>query len=164
MAPLSWRSATAEHRTALSQFVCTDPPKHKYEPGRGRHHPAPYELLVQSHLRGLKLPVPDDEGLLLGFDSSGVATAAHFGFDDRHEQFMIWAVACAMRCRGEGLGKETLIMVLDVLRATKDRYGLDCGVFTHIDPRNAASRAAFASAGFEFLDVYEGFEGWVRDI
>jgi RimJ/RimL family protein N-acetyltransferase len=120
--------------------------------------------MVQSHLRGLKLPVPADEGLLLGFDSSGVATAAHFGFDDRHEQFMIWAVACSIRCQGEGHGKETIGAVLSVLKATKDRYSLDCGVFTHIDPRNLASRAVFASAGFEFLDVYEGYEGWVRDI
>jgi hypothetical protein len=161
---LTWRSATEQHRTALSQFVCTDPPKQSYDRHRGRHHPRPYELEVQSHLRGLKVPVAPGDALLLGFDEDGIAAAAHFGFDDTQTQFMIWAVACAHRCRGRRHGREAVEVALQALAATKRHYDLDCGVFTHVDPRNGASRAMVASAGFEYLDVYDGYEGWVRDI
>lgn len=119
---------------------------------------------MQSQIRGLKVPVPDDEALVLGFDGEGIASAIHFGFDDEHAQFVIWAVACALRTRGRGYGRQAIGVALSSLRATKLHYDLDCGVFTHIDPRNSASREAFRMAGFEYLDQYDGYEGWVRDI
>ena len=102
--------------------------------------------------------------LLLGMDSAGIASAIHFGFDDTQSQFIIWAVACAQRCRKRGYGREAVDVALTTLRATKEHYGMDCGVFTSIDPRNEASRSLMRGAGFEYLGLYEGYEGWVRDI
>ncbi|MBF0689867.1 MAG: hypothetical protein IR158_19095 [Cellulomonas sp.] len=161
---LRWSSARAEHKVALTQFICTDPAKKQYEKHRGKHHPKPWELEVQSHLRGLRVPVSADEALLLGFDGEGLAATAHFGLDDTNQQFMIWAVACAQRTRGQHLGREALTVALDLMSRTKARYELDCGVFTHVDPRNVASRKMCVDAGFEFLGTYEGYESYVRDL
>jgi len=119
---------------------------------------------VQSHLRGLKVPVQPGEALALGFDAEGLAAAAHFGFDDTQSQFIIWAVARAVRCRGRGHGGEAVVAALASLEATKKRLSLDAGVFTYVDPRNEASRKMVEALGFEYLDLYDGYEGWVRDI
>jgi hypothetical protein len=161
---LRWVSAAHAHREQLTQFICTDPARRQYEKHRGKFHPRPYELEVQSHLRGLKVPVGDDEALLLGYDEHGLAAAAHFGFDDTLSQLIIWALARAQRTAGQHYGREALAMVLYIMENTKKRYDLDCGVFAYVDPRNDASRAAMRDAGFEFLATYDGYEGWVRDI
>ncbi len=168
MPRLSWRSAVADHREALSRFVCADPENWQYDRHRGRHHPRPYEHEAQSHLRGLDLPVAPGEALALGFDDVGIAAAIHFGFTTvirgEAEQFVIMAVACARRCAGLGYGGQAIDLCLDSLRATKEQAGLDCGVFARIDPRNDGSRALFGKKGFEYLDVFQGLEVWVRDV
>lgn len=55
-------------------------------------------------------------------------------------------------------------MALHVMELTKQQLGLDCGAFAYVHPRNDASRAAMQAAGFEFLNMYDDYEGWVRDI
>lgn len=119
---------------------------------------------VQSHLRGLRLPRPAGEMLMLGYDDAGLAGAFHFGQDDQREHFMIWAAGCAQRCRGQGVGTEGLRIVMEILRRTKEHHGLDSAVFTHVDPRNAISQQMVQSAGFEYLGDYEGYQGWIHDL
>jgi ribosomal protein S18 acetylase RimI-like enzyme len=157
---LDWCSGEFEHRQPLSEFICADPPKHIYDPHRGRHHPRPYELIVQGYLRGLRPPLTGTSALLLGLDDDGVACASHFGFDDTGEQFMIWGIATAVRCRRQGHGRELLDHVVGFLRSEKAKHGLDCGVFVRIDPMNEPSRALFAGRGFEYLETYEQHENW----
>lgn len=164
MARLTWHSAAAQHGQALQQFVCTDPPRRSYEKNRGPHHPRPWELQVQSHLRGLKVPVAQGSALLLGYDQTRLATAIHFGFDDTGTQFMIWAVARGFAFAGQGYGRRALDRAMASLRSTKTVHGLDCGVITHIDPRNDASRAMFKSAGFEYLRQADGYEAWINEV
>ncbi|NKY08962.1 GNAT family N-acetyltransferase [Cellulomonas hominis] len=159
-----WRSAGRQHRQALSQFICADPEKQSYDPHRGRHHPKPWEYEVQSHLRGLKVPVPDGSALALGTDAQGIVGAVHYGFVGEDEQFLIWAVATACRARGRGHGRQAVDYAIESCRLTKEQYDLDCGVFTRIDPRNEPSRRLFQSRGFEYLDVYRDLELWVRDL
>lgn len=164
MAKLRWANAEQRHAAQLQQFVCTDPPKRTWDRYRGSHHPRPWEMEVQSHLRGLHLPRPKGEMLLLGFDGSGIAAAFHFGQDDQREHFMIWAGACAQRCKGQGIGTEGLAIVMDTLMATKKHYALDSAVFTHIDPRNYVSQQLVEGAGFEYLNEYDGYQTWIHDL
>lgn len=164
MAPLRWYSAEAEHRQPLDQFICTDPPKRLYEKHRGPHHPRVWELEVQSHLRGLRVPVAAGDLLGLGFDDAGLAAAIHCGFDDTGSQIMIWAVACALRCRRNGYGVQAVRLAISTAAATKRALGGDFGMITHIDPRNDASRGLFRSQGFVYLNLNEGYEVWVRDV
>lgn len=135
-----------------------------YSRQRGNHHPAPWELHVQSYLRDLRTPVPPNEALLLGFDGSELVAVIYFGFAPDDAQFMIWCVACAVGKRRRGHGREAVARALDVMRATKVRNKLDCGVFTKIDPRNEGSRRLFRASGFEYLNNYEGYEVWVADV
>lgn len=166
MPELRWVNAAANHRAALDRFVCTEPESQQYDRYRGRWHPRPWELEVQSHLRGLRLPVPPGAALLLGFDpgGDGLAGAIHFGFEETGAHFMIWAVARDLRFAGRGVGREAVGQAMRSLRATKDAHSLSCGVITHIDPRNDASRAVFQAAGFEYLGSYDGYEAWVSDV
>lgn len=162
---VSWREAGKHDAVALQRFICTDPPKRNYDRHRGQWHPAPWEIEVQSHLRGRHPPVPPDEKLVLGVDPVGIAAAVHFGFDQDGEHFIIFAVACAHRCRGRGYGLRAVELALEVCRATKARYALDCAVFTRIDPRNTPSRKMAEAAGFEYLNQYDdGYESWIRDL
>ncbi|RMI13033.1 hypothetical protein EBM89_05990 [Cellulomonas triticagri] len=77
---------------------------------------------------------------------------------------MIWAVATACRARGRGHGRQAVDYAIESCRLTTEQYGLDCGVFTRIDPRNDPSRKLFRSKGFEHLDVFHGLELWARDL
>lgn len=77
---------------------------------------------------------------------------------------MIWSVARAHRCSGLGYGREALEVSLAVMKATKETYDLDLGVFTYVDPRNKASRNMVQAVGFTYLNMYDGYEGWVRDV
>jgi ribosomal protein S18 acetylase RimI-like enzyme len=162
---LSWHRAEPQHRQALSQLVVTDPAKEQYDPHRGKYHPRRWELLVQSHLRGLKVPVAAGEELLLALDDEGVTAAVHFGFDDTQRHFIIWAAARAIRCRGRGYGREAVEVAVEVLTGTKVEQGIDAAVFTFVHPKNYLSKAILDDVGFEYLGMYEdGYEGWIRDL
>lgn len=145
--------------------MCADPEKAKYIHPRGDVHPKPWEVEVQSHIRGHKVPVAESSAFMVGTDSAGVAAAIHYGFVGQDEkQFLIWAIATACRARRKGHAKAALSYALDSCAATKAKYGLDCGIFTRIDPRNEASQALFKSFGFEYVTLWMGLEIWVRDV
>lgn len=91
---LTWSFGKYEHTGALNRFVCADPSSHGYEPRRGRHHPKQWELDVQSGIRGLRLPSPNSESLLLAFDSEAkIAAVSRMSFDLDWEHLMILAIA-----------------------------------------------------------------------
>jgi len=143
-------------------FICTDPERAPYDKYRGKYHPKEWELRVQSDLRGLDVPVSAGEALLLGYDSDGLAAASHFGFDETQTIFMIWAVACAQRVKGHGVGKEALERTLQALSDTNIEYGIDHPVLTRVDPRNVESRTMIQGAGFTYLQTQKnGLERWV---
>ncbi len=161
---LVWRSGTKAHQQALCQFVCTDPPKANYDEHRGKHHPRPWELEVQSHLRGQRLPAPPGSAIALGFDQQGLSAVVEYAFSRSEEQFIITALAVAQRCQRRRYGTEALQYVLQSLRVTRVNEGVDCGVFARIDPRNDASRSLFDRAGFEYIGLFGGYEMWVSDL
>lgn len=149
--PIDWQPAHPGHAFVLQQFVCTNPPKRAYDKYRGLHHPKPWELEVQSHLRERRPPLPTGEALLLGFQDGHLIGASHYGFDTSGEHFIIFALARAEGLQGSGIGDELLGQTLTYLRQTRDSEGLTCDVFTRIHDQNTASQGLFARAGFEFI-------------
>ena len=149
---LQWLIADRSHRHQLKTFTCTEPPGLLYDVHRGRHHPALWELQVQSHIRDIRPPRPPDEALLLGLASGSIAAVSHFGFDRSGEQFIVWAVATDVAHRRRGHASAILQRTLAVLAVNKSDQGLDCGVFTRIHRSNEASQALFAEVGFACLD------------
>lgn len=162
--PLGWLSASRDHKGALQEFVCATPSKWVYDGMRNRTHPAPHEILVQSHLRGLKVPRPADEGLLLGFDQDGLAAASHFGLDEEGRHFVVRAIASATRVRATGMAAKALDITLNSMRVSRDVMQIDAVGLAEIDPLNEPSRQLFRSRGFEYLRQDEGYEVWVHDL
>ena len=159
---LEWRRALADHAGALQVWVCTNPERQQYERGRGNYHPRPWEHEVQSHFRSLRPPLPQEEFLLVGTDAKGIAGLAHLTYNHDEGLFLIMAVGRALRVRGMGVGRAVLEAALHIVASNKSRLGLDCGVFTRIDPRNDASRALFGACGFEYLQLQNGYQVWVH--
>ncbi|WP_366518644.1 GNAT family N-acetyltransferase [Herbiconiux sp.] len=157
----TWVSGTHEHRASLNRFVCATPAKPLWDRRRGTHHPEPWSLAVQSWFRRLRPPLPASEGLLLGMVDDDVAAACHFGFDTSWEQFIVFAIGTSRDVQRRGLGSEALRLSLDILDQNRRRLEMDCGVFTRIHRSNTASRALFASQGFEYLGVEGDYENWV---
>ncbi len=146
---LEFVPATRDHKNALSRFICTDPPRMRYAPHRGRYHHAPWELDVQSALRVLSLPTPPDEAVVLGMIDDEVATVSYVSFDAEGEQLLVRAVARAWKFRGHGLGRVALDVGLTVLRDTRRAHALDCGIWARAHKQNLASLTMLADAGFE---------------
>jgi hypothetical protein len=165
---IDWQPAHAGHRYLLQHFVCTTPVKADWDRQRRAYvHPYPWELEVQSYLRDLKPPVRAKTALLLGTSHGRLIAVSHYGWDVLEEQFIIWAVARSVHASGAGVGSALIERALYHLRQTKAAEDVDCGVFTRIDRRNGASKAAFASAGFDCLgpvpdDDY--LEMWVHPL
>ena len=136
----------------------------QYERHRGTFHPRRYELEVQSRLRGLRLPRPSDEAVLLGIENSEVAVASYIAFDRQEGDLRVLAIATALSHRGVGLGSAALDMSMATFHDTRRAYDLDCGAFAYIHPDNVSSRALFASRGWEMLGVYDDYEGWGHDL
>ena len=161
---VSWTSASEADYAALQRFICTDPATKRYEPHRGKHHPRMYELEVQSHVRGLRLPRPSDEMLLLGLEDGEVVAASHLAFDSVQADMRVLAIATSLSHQGSGLGGEILDLSMAVMAETRDRHDLDCGAFAYVHPANMASKRLFSRRGWEPLDVYDGYEAWVHDL
>lgn len=144
--------------------MCTSPDRWEWSRERGKFHPAPWEIEVQSQLRDLKPKLPPGETLLLGTDGKTVVAASYFGFDSTGEQFQIWAVARHVEYAGQALGAAALEITLQSLRNTKKETGRDCGVFTRIDVRNEASQRMFSRAGFWQHDTIGQLGFWVNEL
>jgi len=159
-----WTEARYEHRGALQKFVCAEPPKAKYEAQRGMVHRAPWQIEVQGHLRGLVTPLTDSV-VLLAMDNDVVAAACHYGLDDDHDQFIIFALAPSVDYANQGLGAELLARVLKDIQERRQNDERDCGVFTRTWPKNVEGARMFANANFENLGEIEtaGLFTWMYD-
>lgn len=165
--PLAWAEAERTHQQALSTFVCTDPPKRQYDPYRGKFHPCNWELEVQSWIRGIRLPRPSDEKLLVGYDEEdGLTAVVHFGYDgDTGTCFRLWAMAVARRAQGQGYGRELLDQAFDVMRRTREKDEADiASVLTYVHPNNSASLGLLTGYGFEVAGTYDGYRGLVCEV
>jgi L-amino acid N-acyltransferase YncA len=98
---------------------------------------------------------------MLGVDDHGIAAIVHLGVDNEDEDFIIFAVARAQRCAGQGLGREGMRIALDICRATNANRGLHAQVIGRIDPRNVASKGMAEAVGFVYSGfMVDGYEVW----
>ena len=97
---------------------------------------------------------------MLGYDDMGLATVAHFGLDDRQSIWMVWALARAFRCPGEGYGDETIENVLDTIRG----HGGPQAVMGRVHHQNDASKAMIEKYGFRRHKQVGDLEHWARPI
>ncbi|AZZ49468.1 N-acetyltransferase [Rathayibacter rathayi] len=147
-----WVLADASHEEALNHFVCADPPKWLWDKHRGRHHPSKWELETQSAIRGLRLPVPEDEGVILAMFGSEIAGVIWLSFDVDETQLLVRAIATHIDYRGTGLGGRLLDEGLRLLEANRLYHQLDCAFWANIHSSNDASKHLFASRGFVDID------------
>jgi RimJ/RimL family protein N-acetyltransferase len=102
---------------------------------------------------------------MLGVDAEGIAAVAHLGFDLDHRDFMIYAVARAVRCAGLGYGRAAVQVALDICQATKTEQRLDARVYAKVHRQNMASLSVLAGFDFEYVRVFgDGYELWVREL
>ncbi len=145
---LTWHTAHQGHRYQLQQFICANPERDRYDGHRHSLHPRPWELEVQSHLRGLRPPGQPGEAVRLGFEGDELVAAIHFGFDSTGDEFLIWAVGVSVKHRGRGFGREAVKDVVDALTRMKRDEKLKASLFARIWEKNKPSQRLFTEAGF----------------
>jgi hypothetical protein len=166
--PVDWCSGAREHKGALERFICADPEREKYVHGVGKVHPRPWQIEVQSYLRGLKLPVASGSGLYLGMDADGVVAAVEYGFASDStlgaDLYLVAAIATACRARGQGHGGAALDLAVGSCVATNEELDLRHDLLARIHAENAESRGLFSSRGFAMVDVVDDLELWVLEL
>jgi GNAT superfamily N-acetyltransferase len=167
---LHWRYAGKEDEPLREQFICASPPRWIYSRPRGRHHPRPWEIEVQSWIHPPR-PIYDDELLLLGLDDQGIGALAWWSEDAGPSDVMLKAAAVDVRYRGQGRGNCGPVaseLMQETLKRLKQR-AMDVRAETitiqaNIDQRNVPSTRLFGTAGFEFHTMLdERYEIWSYD-
>jgi predicted GNAT superfamily acetyltransferase len=153
--PLQWCEAERVHRLAIEAFICTHPPRELWDRRRGRHHPFPWELEVQSKIHGRTPPVQLPHRMLLGFNRD--ALQAYISFELVEDPpggeppfVFVKAVACAHSARGRGYAGEAY----EAMFADLSKMGWVDGfeVEANIHRLNEASKSAFEKAGGYFME------------
>lgn len=114
----TWRDAEKSDRGALNAFVCTDPPKPRYDPStRQTSHPKPWEYRVQTMIRAARAPLPRGHRMLLGEDDEGIAWACIYEELAGPEVVELKCLAVSVRHRGKGgvVAQEMAHAVLEAL-------------------------------------------------
>lgn len=142
------RALTSSDIPALQTFTCTNPDRKLYDPHRGKYHPRGWELDVQSHARGLRVPPSDGDvvRVLEGPDGqlAGVSLQSRMEAPFFH---VVQLIAVSNEHRGKGVGRRLLE---DALQQLADEPP-GSAVLARIDHRNEPSKALFAKFGFEMI-------------
>ena len=117
---VSFRYAERSDKGKLQNFTCA-PPKPSY----GQNDPAPYQREVQGHIRGLKIPTPPDEKVLLCEEDSDIIAVFHFGFDNTGELIILFALGVDVDKRRSGLARGMMERVLKECSDIKDSSQLN---------------------------------------
>jgi hypothetical protein len=161
---LAWREAERADRQRLQQFVCTVPARRAFQQKRPSH-PRPWELAVQSGIRALRPPMPEDQLLLIGEDDQGVAAVCLLADQGGAQAFKIQAVAIATRHRGVGgsCSAEAMDVALEAAAEQARKRGLGkVALVGWVDPRNTASKRMNQRAGLALRRITRaGLEEWV---
>lgn len=158
---LEWHSATAEHRSHLTSFRCTNPPYPRTDEETGEEfHDYPWELEVQRHVNRLRPPLTTPSFLLLGFDDATLAAVLEVIVAPLDRFCFIPTLAVAQDRSRNGLAGEALDLVTKVMQ--KYEFEDDYAVQARIDPYNYAAKSVFAGRGYQELELRNGYETWGR--
>lgn len=159
-----WRTAGHGDRAALQRFTCTVPAQ-AVVGQKQRYHQKRWELEVQSGIRALRPPLPQDQLLLLGEDAKGIAAVCLLADQGDASVIKIQAIAVATRYRGQGgmHGDEALNVALEAAAQRGRKAGRDkIVVVGWVDPRNNPSKLLNLRAGFTQRRITpSGLEEWV---
>jgi GNAT superfamily N-acetyltransferase len=167
---LYWRYADKDDEPLRERFICASPPRWIYSRLRGRYHPKPWEIEVQSWIHPPR-PIYQDEYLLLGLDDQGIGALSWWSEDAGPSDVMLKAVAVDVRHRGQGHGNCGPVaseLIHETLKRLK-RHAVDAGaesiaIQANIDRRNMPSKRLCGAAGFEFhARLDERYEAWSYD-
>lgn len=164
--PLNWSEATHADRAQLQTFVCAYPERYTLDRSTWQKtHPQPWQILIQSGLRGLKPPLWRPQRLLLGRDGQGIAGVALFEEDAQLDTFYIRAIARAQRLRGTRVADEVMQRVLEEMRSDQ-RHVVDGirDVYCEVHWKNTASRKLVRRHGFEMSGSQGDLETWSFDL
>lgn len=161
---LAWREARYADRADLQAFTCTVPAQ-KVIGQKKPYHPKRWELEVQSGIRALQPPLPQDQSLLLGKDAEGIAAVCLLADQGDSSVIKIQAIAVAVRHRGQGgsHGDEALQIALETAAQRGRRAGKDEVIMVGwVDPRNTPSEHLNERAGFTLRRITPaGLQEWV---
>ena len=177
VALLDWRNFGSEHTDAVRAFQCTTPEKSQYEPGKGKHHPLPYELEVQSYIRNLRAPADNTSTVRLGFlDDQLLAVVCMSCIQEQppekihpESMFHIQVVAVDVRYKRSGYGQlaiaESIRIADELNRKHLGGTGAEpAPMVALIHGRNVASQELFKKNGFIYDEPFEGgLRQWIRD-
>ena len=155
---LEWRTARRDDRVLLQSFTCTvDRPSDWREA-----HPRPWELEVQSYVRGLKPPLREDRVVRLGLSESqlaGIVIVERLGDPFVH----IPIIARALGRRGTAVGAAILEHALDTAASLVAPESERVIVSANIHRRNVASQRCFERAGFtrDTERIDDDYEQWL---
>jgi GNAT superfamily N-acetyltransferase len=146
-----------------TEFVCTDPPKKRYQAGLGKVHPREWELDAQSALRDTKFPC---EGSLhfrvAKLADHQIVAAAKFDLvmstdvDGRADGW-IFSAAVARGWQGQGLGLQLIRAVEnDMIHHARALGAVDLWMACKVHKRNEACQRLLAGAGWELYDGGSG--------
>lgn len=154
-----WRELTRHDARELQEWICTDPPKRSYVPGRGRTHPKPWELDVQSYFRNSEC---FRSGLVwAGYDHEGLAAVAQISLDVPDDSAFINAASRAQRLCGQGIGDELVTECIRLVSGGSPRVAASA-IGGLVDPGNHACKAMLSRHGFTYEAKDGDLEYWAR--
>ena len=164
--PLNWSKASHAHRGDLQVFVCTYPDRYRIDPlTKTKKHDQPWQMRVQTGLRGLKPPLSPPQEMWVGYDDVGLAAVGLFEVRAEEEAFYIRAVARAYRRARRGIADELLSQLLDLI--TTHPAFVERGfreIYCEIHWKNSSSKKLFKRHGFECIGHDEDLETWAIDL
>lgn len=144
------------YQQQIEEWVCTQPEKQAYLPGRGRFHPAPWELAVQSLIRTTRISkvARTPHEILIGLVTEGhLLAVAYIDYSFSRKAFHIAYLSVRIDHQGYGLSQRLLNACISVAQSTcfsdiamegKNTLRFYC----EVDSRNRGSISALRAFGF----------------
>lgn len=147
---------SATYQKQLDEWVCTQPEKQAYLPGRGRFHPAPWELAVQSLIRTTRITkiarTPNE--IIIGLVAEGHLLAiAYMDYNVERQAFHIAYISVRIDHQGRGLSRRLLLTCVKAAKSNQlsrpdANTAKPLRFYCEVDSRNQASISALKSFGF----------------
>ncbi|WP_346846293.1 GNAT family protein [uncultured Rothia sp.] len=151
---LTCRDLVSTDSSVLENWICTDPARTQFSPMRGKFHPAPWELSVQSLIRTQKIMKIDrsPNQIALGvFLEEIIVGVAFIDFNHPRNAFHIGAISCNINFQNQGMSQEILAEAVHrSIEHPKFKSIETKRFYCEVDSRNTKSIRALEKFGFMF--------------